>query len=299
MSFLMRLTGSADAPNAYAYPSSGVYFNGGAFADGVVARTAPPAEVESASTGPVFRFYLEMLQAYPYRCAMTTNLFGGGKYVSVSTQRDTPFFSTTKGPNETFSVARFDMFSDDVRLYVPSIASYLRVEYSAAMGAMALKPRTGAATSASNVSIVGEVGTGPFISQVRYSIGTRAGYRLRVLSSGGLAQTATNGVDTEFYVERVADNTYHIMQARRVVVIGDDGFVRMGQVTDLDAAPLRIEAAYDHYGRFLIIGPEPDNRVRFEPTRQLAYDEWSDDLTAPYYDTWEEPFHTFQLHPVS
>ena len=299
MACFLRLSASSSAPDEYAAPASDVYFNTGVFDKGVVTATASAAEIaDNAMLNDSLRFYLEMLQAYPYRCAMTTQLFGRSQYVSVSTQRDTPSFSTTKGPNETFSVARFDMFSDDVRLYVPSIASYLRLEHSALMGRYVLKPRAGAATTASNVSVTCDVGSGAFLSRRRYSIATRSGYRLRVLSSGGLAQTSTNGVDTEFYVERMADNTCYIMQARRVLVIGDDGFVRMGQVTDLDAAPLRIEAAYDHYGRFLIIGPEPDNRVRFEPTRQLAFDEWSDDLNAPYYDTWEEPFHTFQIHPV-
>ena len=239
-----------------------------------------------------------MLQAYPYRCMMTTHLFGPGKYVSVNAQRDTPFMTTTKGANETFAVTRFDMFSDDVRLYVPLIASYLRVEKSSAMGATVLKPRTGAATSASNVSITCSVGVAPFLATARYTIGTRPGYRLRVTGSGDLVQTMASGPDTVFTMVRATDNTYYIKYGGLVLIIADNGTVQVGDADDVLAVPLTVEPAYDHFGRFLIVGPEPDYTNRHEPMRQLAFDELSTEVLAPYYDTWEEPFHTFQIHPV-
>lgn len=300
MSFFLRLTGSQNAPNEYACAASGVLFNDGKVGDAVVADVASGASLEDdAGKGKTHRFYLEMLQAYPYRCMMTTQLFGRGKYVSVNAQRDTPFITTTKGANETFAVTRFDMFSDDVRLYVPLIASYLRLETSAVMGRNVLKPRTGAATSASNVSITCDVGTGPFLSAARYSIGTRPGYRLCVAGGNSLAQTTTSGPNTEFTMVRVTDNTYYITNSGLVLIIDDDGTLRMGGTTELYAAPLMVQPAYDHFGRFLIVGPEPDFSTRHEPMRQLAFDEVSTEVLAPYYDTWEEPFHTFQIHPVA
>ena len=300
MACFLRLSGSTSAPNEYAAPASDVYFNTGAFDRGVVTAIATDAEIANDSKlNESLRFYLEMLQAYPYRCVMTTHKFGRGNYVSVNAQRDTPFITTTKGANETFAVTRFDMFSDDVRLYVPLIASYLRLEHSAVMGRYVLKPRTGAATSASNVSITCDVGTGPFLSTVRYSIGTRPGYRLRAVgSNGGLVQTTASGPDTEFTMVRVTDNTYRITNSGLVLIIDDNGTIRMGQPNDAYAAPLTVQPAYDHFGRFLIVGPEPDFGIRHEPMRQLAFDEVSTEVLAPYYDTWEEPFHTFQIHPI-
>ena len=299
MSFFLRLTGSVSTPDEYARAVAGVFFNDGASGEGVVTAVATASDLDvDPLKDRALRFYLTMLQAYPYRCMMTTHEFGGTKFVSVNAQRDTPFMTTTKGANETFAVTRFDMFSDDVRLYVPLIASYLRLEKSAVMGRNVLKPRTGAATSASNVSLTCDVGAGPFLSTTRYSIGTRPGYRLRVMGGGVLVQAMASGPDTEFTMVRVTDNTYHIKNNGLVLIIDDNGTLRMGNVGEQYAAPLTVQPAYDHFGRFLIVGPEPDYTNRHEPMRQLAFDELSTEVLAPYYDTWEEPFHTFQIHPV-
>ena len=98
---------------------------------------------------------------------------------------------------------------------------------------------------------------------------------------------------------RVTDNTYHIFHGSLVIIIDDNGTVQVENPSSVLAAPLTLEPAYDHFVRFLIVGPEPDFSTRHEPMRQLAFDEVSTEVLAPYYDTWEEPFHTFQIHPVA
>ena len=297
MSFFLRLSGSGSAPNEYANPAPTVYFNNGSWREGVITVFATASELDNtAEKGRSLRFYVQMLQSYPYRCAMFAEEFGRGKFVGASAALDTPGFSTTIGPGETFGIARFDLFSDDVRISVPSLASFLRLEYSAPMGCAVLKPRTGAATSMSNISLVCDTTAGAFLPGRKYFIGTKTGSYISVSSSGLVTQATAISADSVFVFEAAAGyptGTFAIKSYQYMTkVVVSNGIVKaVANATASDC--FAAEPAYDNLGRFLFI------TVGSSPVRQLVYAESGSGVTAPFYDDWEETFHTFQIVPAS
>jgi len=297
MSFFLRLSGSGSAPNEYAFPTPAVYFNNGSWGEGVVTAFATASELDNnAGKGKSLRFYVQMLQSYPYRCVMFAEELGKGKFVSASTARDTPGFSTTVGPGETFSVERFDAFSDDVRINVPSLAAFLRLEYSVPMGCAVLKPRTGAATSQSNIKLVCDTAAGAFIPGKKYYIGTKTGAYVSVSSNGTVSQAGASGADCVFVFEAAVGfptGTFAIKSSQYMttIVISSGAVKAVANASASDC--FTTEPAYDNLGRFLFI------TAGSSAVRQLAYAEAGSGVSAPFYDGWEETFHTFQVTPAS
>jgi len=297
MSFFLRLSGSQSAPNEYANPTPAVYFNTGSWGEGVITALATASELDNtAGKGRSLRFYVQMLQSYPYRCAMFADVLGRGKFVSASAARDTPSFSASIGPSETFSVERVDLFSDDVRIYVPSLASFLRLEDSVPMGCAVLKPRTGAATSMSNIKLVCDTATGAFIPGRKYHIGTKTGSYVSVSASGSVSQTTVSGTDCVFVFEAAVGyptGTFAIKSSQHSTTIVISGGVVKAVANATASDCFTTEPAFDNLGRFLFI------TAGSSAVRQLVYAEVGSGVSAPFYDGWEEIFHTFQISPVS